>query len=50
MADEPRKCPGCQHELPDEHKEVTEGYAWCVRDMDAAREAGDDPRSVGPCY
>lgn len=42
-------CPGCRHPAPDPHVE-REGGAWCKRDMDAASAAGDDPRSVGPCY
>ena len=50
IAERPEVCPGCRHTLPDEHREISEGTAWCVADMDAASAAGDDPRSVGPCY
>lgn len=45
----PKTCPGCKHEDPDEHQE-RHGEAWCIADMTAAALAGEDPRSVGPCY
>src|SRR5258706_10296380 len=47
--EEVQGCPGCKHPNPDPHDEFN-GGAWCLSDMPALREAGDDPPPLPARY